>query len=153
MENKYYTPEIEEFHVGFEFEYIGATGGWEECSFGNDEIIHSELEQFKDELMKVAHSTNRVKYLDREDIESLGFKLYHSDLSLTNTLWFDAPYFDERKAKDLVSIQYNTHSNWALITIANRTKDGKSTDHVVKFSGFVKNKSELKKLMSMLNIK
>jgi len=71
MNEKYYTPEIEEFKVGFEFEFMHSDykeQGWkkyntpefnfekEDCPFGGKDL-----------------SEYRVKYLDREDIESLGW--------------------------------------------------------------------------------
>ena len=62
-ENKYYTPEIEEFHVGFEFEdYLWIDDKWQYTK----KIYGGSL------LRKDADM--RVKYLDREDIESLGFE-------------------------------------------------------------------------------
>lgn len=70
--SKYYTPEIEEFHVGFECEYkstINNNTYWTSLKL--------EKEHFSDD-----HYYNpfrlflRVKYLDKEDIESLGFNFY-----------------------------------------------------------------------------
>ena len=67
---KYYAPTIEEFHVGFEVE-------WSE--FGRkiwSKVIideHDLIELFTGEE-KIEHY--RVKYLDREGIESFGFESF-----------------------------------------------------------------------------
>ncbi len=65
-DNKYYTPEVQELGVGFEFEEKNEDGDWikETYPFGDpwfsvDEIYNGRI---------------RVKYLDREDIESLGWE-------------------------------------------------------------------------------
>jgi hypothetical protein len=74
MENKYYTPEIEEFHVGFEYE--AKPKGSIHIDYmpfiwrGNNSLI-SEF----------TSATLRVKYLDREDIESLGWEFVDSSSS------------------------------------------------------------------------
>lgn len=80
MENKYYTPTIEEFCVGFEYEYkekkvwkkdeldiSGMTSG--DC--GADHYVENDIDFILDKLKS---NDIRVKYLDREDIESFGFK-------------------------------------------------------------------------------
>ena len=65
MENKYYTPSIEEFHVGFEYEIEEPDG-----SYTKQELTVRDSLEFIDD-----HSSEfRVKYLDIDDIESLGFK-------------------------------------------------------------------------------
>lgn len=69
-ENKYYTPKIEEFRVGFEYESQDlCLNGicWVKEKYQGEELrtyLTNELE--RKEL--------RVKQLDTEDIESLGFE-------------------------------------------------------------------------------
>lgn len=93
MEDKYYTPKIEEFHIGFECEVFGTSyqypvtlvsaniikvlgepvmvQDWDKvvCEWDDLELVYDdwehEYDNFKNEY--------RVKYLDREDIESFGF--------------------------------------------------------------------------------
>ncbi len=91
MENKYYTPEIEEFHVGFEYEMIIPVG-FTYIDFSNPdkkpEITWSTeyrkgvfqvkpADPFEGELASITDAIKvnkcRIKSLDREDIESLGF--------------------------------------------------------------------------------
>ena len=72
MENKYYTPSIEEFHVGFEYEVNLS------YMFPN-EVDDPTWKSYKfsgmafniDLTLQLDNNTIRVKHLDREDIESL----------------------------------------------------------------------------------
>lgn len=70
--NKYYIPELEEFHLGFryEFQYKDDEDNWNEDSIEYDLLydhdFHSVFEEVKD-------SRVRIKYLDRKDIEELGW--------------------------------------------------------------------------------
>jgi hypothetical protein len=73
-EPMYYIPTIEEFHVGFECEIMSSygyqTGVW-------PDILSEETLNNFDEghiIEKTKTSTFRIKYLDREDFESLGFE-------------------------------------------------------------------------------
>ena len=68
-DNKYYTPSIEEFHVGFEYEYVNSkTEGWTNTTFIRGRGF---VEPYGDGEV-------RVKKLDQEDIESLGWELESS---------------------------------------------------------------------------
>lgn len=135
MENKYYTPSIEEFFVGFEFERRNLLDRrkWVECTFKDGECA----EQYCNE------EEGRVKYLDSSDIEELGFKLVFSDIGIECWKLGDfelrtdvdlGAYID---SDNLYSIFYNPY--------------GKQYNCV--FSGIIKNKSEFRKVLNMLNIK
>ena len=83
MENKYYTPKVEEFHVGFEIEvYNQSTSSWYKkvCT----------IESIQEDILSVYGAAGmdwtldgedenhpscrtRVKYLDKADIEECGF--------------------------------------------------------------------------------
>ena len=65
--SEYYTPEIEEFHVGFECEYKEP----DEEAFESDELTERDVA-----YLLAYPDRARVKYLDKEDIESLGFTDY-----------------------------------------------------------------------------
>lgn len=76
MENKYYTPTINEFHMGFEYEYyseglseldVDGIHGWYKKIFSLD---IEEGEQAHPVTGKI-----RVKILSKECIESLGYKV------------------------------------------------------------------------------
>jgi len=64
--DKYYTPRVEEFYVGFRYE-----------SIYNDDWIQDQITQVcdipEDDLEHNDGLETKVKYLDKEDIESLGF--------------------------------------------------------------------------------
>ena len=140
MENKYYTPEIEEFCVGFEYEsriagyddewtketiYAMFRDGWE----SNIDDVLAMYEDGGDEF--------RVKHLDSSDIESLGF---HLDPIRS--------YFNYRNSFSLINEPYKL----SLDHIQNENKiilRGHKVDYPTKtlFEGIIKNLSELKKLL------
>lgn len=139
MENKYYTPEIEEFYIGFEFEsketFTDGTVKTQEdydrcnwvkniCEVGDAPYIERALigKNAQNGLCGV-----RVKHLDREDIESLG--------------WEQIEY-DSFKIGSFIFELNNEYKSFIY--------SGKDKGNV--FVGNIKNKSELKKLMQMLNI-
>ena len=138
--NKYYTPTIEEFHVGFEYQFN---------DFGTDGNLLSDWQKATikcgtqiDDINRKEDNKNvyslRVKLLDREDIISLDWELdsivekecfyIHKTSSLQNDIRL---VFREKES----SIEINS------------SKFGEC------FYGIIKNKSELKKLMNQLNIK
>lgn len=94
----YYTPDMEEFHSGFEFEYF-YQDEWHKHNLDGNPIVHHELDEFKDDLMKLAHAICRVKRLDKEDIESQSFVIQHSmwdreSLKRTMIKYVPHPKFD-----------------------------------------------------------
>ena len=127
-ENKYYTPEINEFYVGFEFE----------DSYGDEEYAKNSIDQLniKDVissfLEKEAHI--RVKCLDKEDLIELGFKEIGQEEYYLNG--------------DL--------NSWCIEAIYNqsiksyyRIDDGETQRMFLE----IKNKSELIKVLKMLGVK
>lgn len=134
MKNKYYTPDISEFHVGFEYEM--------ECLYETDTFpkyewaeATVEIDEDLKELNRLLNSNEiRVKYLDKEDIEELGWE-YHE---LNNQY-----YSDELRSYSLI---YNTSSKFTRIE---EWEDGIGG---VLFEGYLKNKSELKQIMRMVKI-
>lgn len=144
MENKYYTPEIEEFHVGFEFEMDDTWGGWKKLIL-TDEMLKGNVMiglGSGNERVPYYHKT-RVKYLDREDIESLGF--VENAWSLVDSDW---------KMYDLGKylLSHGGGNNYS-ITIPNEgIQTEKGFMHHTVFRGTIKNKSELKRLLKQLGI-
>ena len=145
--DKYYTPEIEEFHVGFEYEQIlepyevnkPETKKWTKVKYsGNINSIGGSVVFFQGYDV-------RVKHLDREDIESLGF-VY--DKTSTKNQW--------KFYKGNIGLMYRPKTN----QIGTCTLDPMKSDFMKKhsiddkhvFMLTIKNKSELKKLLKMLNI-
>ena len=133
--NLYYTPTIEEFHVGFECEILGIIGAKEDERLFSQSTIISQKELELIHLLEI-----RVKTLDKSDIESLGW-INTENLEFTKDTWI------LRKFENGIII-HNDYSNgkykfpWLY-------ED--STDKI--FEGTIKNRSELIKLLQQLNIK
>lgn len=135
MENKYYTPTIEEFHVGFEYEVSdlsdnGKDWTWRKQVFDGEET----RTYFIDELNK---KEIRVKQLDREDIESLGWKHQEDN-------------FFYHKNYELLLVSTSDGDNIQIHDQSPYQEGAKRNERV--FWGVLKNKSELKKLMQQLKI-
>jgi len=125
--SKYYTPDFTEFHIGFRFEHLAnweKHGGlkWRDFTIeGRGDIPH----RFDDDLKEF-----RVKYLDKSDIEELGWK------------------FDSKQSNELLF--YKGHKSLTIfdktyVTIFNE-------DDSICFDGQIKNYNELFKLQNMLGI-
>lgn len=130
--DKYYTPELSEFYLGFECEFknnmvIPIEFRKEICeqetlSIAFDTFEH-ENEKFKDEF--------RVKYLDKEDILSLGW-VYH---------------------EKYCAFHHSKHEGYSLYFLHEDTNEMKIIYYGdCNFNGIIKNKSELKKLMKQMSI-
>jgi hypothetical protein len=141
-ENKYYVPTIEEFHVGFEYEKnmgkLLKTDklGWERFEYLGRKGVLSSF-KIASEIGNVS-DFYRVKHLDREDIESLGFK-----------------YDDKRDEyyKGNIIIEFNNKTN---VTIGRYQEDYPMGEHTSwtddLFIGTIKNKSELKIILKMIGV-
>lgn len=138
--DKYYTPTIEEFYVGFECEIKNNADAQKRF---NTFVLDNTYLQI---ALKIKLSDIRVKYLDKEDIESLGWE-FDSNISYPNSTNF----IKKIKNTEGVYLYYNPLKKIAekgvYIEIYESNKDN------TWFAGFIKNKSELKKLLNQLNIK
>lgn len=152
-QNKYYTPEIEEFHVGFEFERTYSepyNSEWHKCTAVGIDLTSRHPNYL---TLKDIHNTYqpsivsvknvfRVKYLDREDIESLGWSSYIDGKEPTkmsgSVLFSIGPFF---------RLEWNPSTRKILVMVINDT-----LTPTVKFHGTIKNKSELKRILKMLGV-
>jgi len=148
MENKYYTPSIKEFHVGFEFEFSDYVSSpkepseWHKGNFGSNTAHIFDQESWEYHLEDQINKGHiRVKYLDKEDVESLGFKY---EKHYTFKKYIDNKY---NKTKTLIRIEYdwNNHSN-VLIEFYNQNNFTNGMSFIIK------NKSELRILLKQLGI-
>ena len=87
MKSEYYTPSIEDFMQGLEFEYnefseedYEYTNIWIKAEFDSRCGLGNELKHVLNE------GQVRVKYLNQEDIESLGFKKSWTTIDRYNSL-------------------------------------------------------------------
>lgn len=129
--DKYYTPKIEEFHVGFEYEEQVDRDEW--ITITIEEVC--EFEFIADDLEHNQGASIRVRYLDQEDLESLGFKYISGDYRKEfkkNNMWIVVRSGDNYPIPDLC-IYRHIGDSWC-------------------FSGIVKNKSELKVLLKQLEV-
>lgn len=159
---KYYTPELSEFYLGFEYEYKSGfldgtvktqeqynTANWKKTFFdGSHEFPYIERALTGQNADNMRCGI-RVKYLDQEDIESLGFthcpeinrciyrKYFKFDIQETGMTAFDLDGYYE--------IVY-TKDHYCHIS-----KHGRID--ATFFRGTCNNISELKKLMQQLEIK
>jgi hypothetical protein len=134
--NKYYTPTIDDFHVGFEYEknephrifykenmpveHKWATKKWDE-----------KQDRIGTLRCKIQEKQIRVKYLDKKDIESLGFK--------------------ETETINFFELDNKQESYLSWYPETNRVEIG-DNECSGGFSGTIKNKSELVKLLKQLGI-
>lgn len=149
MEDKYYTPKIEEFHVGFECERVNI----ENAQWGKWVIKDiEELSECPSYLSIEGHLDAefiRVKYLDKEDIESLGFTF----IGKTIDNWFilNTDFKLGGLTYRHITLRYGEDN--LLVVFGNEYESEKTVNDEVLFRGYIKNKNELKKLMKQLNIK
>ena len=145
--NKYYTPEIEEFHVGFEFELLTdivkydkqwrfkvKDKDWTARTFTKSDFSRGKGWETYEDLNE---SWIRVKCFDKEDIESLGWKC----IGELEYEFYSTPRYATWKLKiyiDKLSITFYHPDD---------SKGG------LWFFGTIKNKSEFKQVLKMLGIK
>ena len=137
--DKYYTPEIEEFHIGFEVE----------CYDDNDKTWDIVYIDSQPALCNITglNLNIRVKYLDREDIESLGW-IYKGG----KTIKKGKAYFSDEKEVIGITLRPNFfEDNHASIHIYALKPSGGIQNTI--FAGKIKNRTELKKLLKQLNLK
>lgn len=160
MEAKYYTPEIESFYVGFEYESIYLLKEFEDIDFKNmvenedfvwKKCIWSKKDEFKthfnivNDEIEVPESI-RVKILDREDIESLNFP--HIGKTTSDLKKRDVFQVLTTKKRFIIKVDFDI--SHIEIIIENEIYEPNMNYRV--FYGTVKNKSELKRLMTQLGI-
>lgn len=150
--NKYYTPEVEEFHVGFEYEWQEEKGQKWTKEVTPNEISLEGYDEQKDRV--------RVKHLDREDIESFnktGFEeiKFEYDNNVepiparhgTNELP-DGYYLDDQLDTGELWILYHYKSD-GMVWIE-YVKDCGGEGYL--FKGIIKNKSELRRVLKMIGV-
>lgn len=139
MQNKlYYTPDIDSFHVGFEYEWSeeGRKIWIDEIANQDDVLLAYSCYE---ETPEIYSNEYRVKYLDALDIESLDWEAYNIGTGVYKK------YINEQLVH-LINYREN-FSDTSLVKIM--LPDTKET----LFYGEIKNKSELKQILKMINIK
>lgn len=125
-ENKYYTPLIEEFTFNIDWEYLAPSGVWI-CAKG---IISGAFKLNFDNINTVfGKKESRIKFLDQEDIENLGWEIESLGSAKLGDWYLEA---------NMPNIKEDTIEIYLVSDI--------------RFRGTIKNKSELKVLMKQLGI-
>ena len=129
MEDKYYTPDISELYIGFELEHKNPM----QENIWKREIVDSDMWGIAyctyEENQEDYPNEIRVRYLDKSDIEELGW---------------DFIEYDTAKYKNYY-IEFNPEHFTYIY-------EKRIYEDLILFRGKIKNKSELKKLMSQLGI-
>lgn len=148
-ENKYYYPQIEEFCVGFEYEFkVYRTDVWREFKF----LINDDFDclyDFEEELSRC-----RVKYLSAEDIVELGF--------IQTKQYSDEVVF-QKHVSDYEFIELTLHidedynitiEKWYQSKMITRVLpvETNTWDNYIIFRGTIKNKSKLKEVLQMIGV-
>lgn len=140
LENKYYQPELWEFHIGFEYEVIemcSINGAPKHLQWNKNRLASLGDSKFNWYVKKYPKEF-RVKHLDKEDIESLGFSLYKIHAGTTTH------EFQSKDARYMITFDHNFGSGWN-ITIMDEVD-------FIFFHGYIKNKSELKRILKQVGI-
>lgn len=133
MKKKYYIPKIEEFCIGFTIEIQDISNAqWGIFNIKDENDLISCLEQDIEEY--------RVKYLDKEDLESLGFTCIYKD----NYQWLTSKSY-------WVHLTCTRISNRCVLTIETSVEINSERTLVINSIG-IKNKFELERLLKQLNI-
>lgn len=159
--NKYYTPSIEEFHVGFEFEE------WENLAFTNEEWTLKKMDYFTDleyvcfpevdkhlENYILGTSLFRVKYLDKQDLIEFGFEYteqYPIILDISENLFVKK----STEFEDFIITMKDNNVNISVkkdVLLMAIPSDKKYWDLYCLFSGKIKNKSELQQVLKMIGV-
>lgn len=126
---KYYIPSIEEFHVGFEFEFYEGRSLWEKRVFSFED-------RYKAEMLKyfIQRGDVRVKYLDEDDIIAEGWEKGEED----HTFHFNGYTLCAPQRSD------KSTTIWTNKTITDK-------DEII-FYGTILNRSELHRIMKQVGI-
>lgn len=141
--SKYYTPNLDEFHKGFEYEVFQKGQPYEPNTMY---LVPPETEdkwyKFKypdpflgynlDRIFK--SYTIRVKHIDEQDCLDLGLK---------TKVWYNGGGYFE---KGDFTIGINSVGHFCTIS---QNDEG---NNIIRFSGNLKNKSELRRILKQINI-
>ncbi len=167
MENKYYTPRLEEFYIGFNCEFNNHMQSkiFEETVCDVD-LLSIIMDSYEHEDYKGEFSdTFRVRYLNQKDIKEIGFNQLNKNIwigytdflldkinpeygfYLHSTIHFPIKQFRDSDKLELKFLKIYVHRYFE------ESMDiYKSDESILVFEGLIKNKSELKKVLIQLGI-
>jgi hypothetical protein len=127
MENKYFTPDIEDFHVGYECEILKEK--WEHFVFNVEEIIPVFA---RVNSKTIVSDKIRVPYLTKEQIEAEGWKPEKSYFRKNNLYLF----FENNE----LEIEFGEPFTWD------------ASDSDVRYKGECKDINTFRKIIKLLGI-
>lgn len=136
MENsKYYTPTIDEFHVGFECEYLNYKKEWVPTIITEESYMYQRDGEYdNDNPLEINRSEKyktsfRVKFLDHEDILAEGWE--RTRTTRFKILSNDTTYLMSEVVR----------GDWLI-----------NNEFDTVFFGTIRNRSELRRVMKMIGI-
>lgn len=169
MENRYYTPKIEEFYIGFEYEtYDMSNGGfviWDPNDWAvsfmkepdNHMWYHTELRfprmpiDTAPNLIQIQQRINenriRVKYLDKIDLAQIGFNIIHEEKKAYGYYIQAKLNYEDNGSPRELDLWYSHLKDKENIYLSMKSNHFNGNCKV-----YIKNKSELKKLLEQMDI-
>lgn len=157
-EYEYYEPKLEEFYLGFEFEYQQINDRYDEIGF--DPFWSKTI--FDDSWIDILTGENeynyRVKYLDKADIEDLGWKLIPNDDTRLK-MPVDLTFGFTSESGHNYRLEFRPKSRWydapSIIILIDHSAYNHSLhlQYELYFVGHINNKSEFKKLLSWMKLR
>ena len=147
MESEYYIPDISEFYAGFEYELNEGSmdsPDWVKRKYEIDDFICPEHDDYGIDTSDLEDGYIRVKYLDVEDIESLGFTFGYQEFGGTCSIV--GSNNEDRESSRFIGIQFE--EDWHGILSGPTITIYSNSERL--FRGVVKNKSELKQMLKMI---
>ena len=130
MENKYYQPNSEDFNIGVECQvYYPREEVWKDRKIRHWEDLDEILSRFTTDNTSV-----RFKYLDEDDLLSLGLKL---------KIWDNGSGYFE-----IENYTIGIYSTSLFCTVSQNDYG----NNIIRFSGNIKNKNEFQRLLKQLEI-
>ena len=147
--NTSYPPTIDEFYVGFDCAVdltlstagLGTKDDWFKFAFGDKSNVDKLVKGTFIVKGNINEFNIRIKYLDKEDIESLGWVLKNKSVDL----WFEKGSCLREDGYHLANrkLQYGIHDH--RLKLSARFNGG-DKDEII-FQGYCRNKSELIKIL------
>jgi hypothetical protein len=137
MENKYFTPDIEDVYVGYECEQL-INGIWKNEIFAKGSYLPENIDLLHWAYTCIINESLRVPYLTKEQIEAEGWIKAKAPIVTINHDFYEIPYI-----KDNFRVDYNFRNN--LINIIEN--NGKNL-----FYGKCKDINTFRKIIKLLGI-
>lgn len=151
---KYYSPTINEFYVGFEYETWTDADGWNKKVYELEDFVNwsncgNDIEE---------PPYGRVKILDKEDIESLGFTLTEEVSPFYGKNKFTSKTIPQPKEMmdghdTTYFIEDEQHQTIRITKLCEGGFTGLQKTITQLYFGTIKNKSELKRLLNNFGYK